>query len=244
MIFPNIYDYIEPIQPEYFIDIYTKLPVLGIIQEQNKFSIANLSENKVLLPFTFDSIERIKRGMDFRDTIFVLRHANQYQLFSANNNRLSDEYDEIIVCDNNYIIRKASNYGIIDDYGIEIVPLDKHVITQLNNVTTLERKFFKIGNGNTYALGEIKSGKIITEQIYNNIFVLCSGTWVFVVEIDNKYGCINEKGEVLVPTIYSKIEADTDYWAPWEDEYIVSVFEKENVSFINLHSKLPHHLAT
>ena len=244
VIFPYIYDYIVPIQPEYFIDIYTKLPVLGIIQEQNKFSIANLSENKVLLPFTFDSIERIKRGMDFRDTIFVLRHANQYQLFSANNNRLSDEYDEIIVCDNNYIIRRESNYGIIDDYGIEIVPLDKHVITQLNNVTTLERKFFKIGNGNTYALGEIKSGKIITEQIYNNIFVLCSGTWVFVVEIDNKYGCINEKGEVLVPAIYSKIEADTDYWAPWKDEYIVSVFEKDNVSFINLHSKLPHHLAT
>ena len=84
VIFPNVYDYITPIQPNYFVDIYTKLPVFAIMQSGNYFSIANLSDGKIYLPFDFDKIEHINRGLFFRNTLFVLRKSNCYQLFSTN----------------------------------------------------------------------------------------------------------------------------------------------------------------
>lgn len=55
-IFPLVYNSIIPIQPNYFIDIYTNLPVYAILQRGCQYSLANLSVGKIYLPFEYDKV--------------------------------------------------------------------------------------------------------------------------------------------------------------------------------------------
>lgn len=233
-IFPNIYDCITPVQPKYFVDIDTKLPVLGIMQYEGKYSVANLSEGITYLPFEYDEIEVINRGIDFKDTIFLLTQKNRHQLFSVNKTHLSEKYDDITVCDKSFIIEKEGCYGIIDDYGKEIVPFDNLIIRKLgDNYLTEGNNYFIIGK-DAYALGDIRSGKKLTEQIYDEISILSNGRYFFLVRIGNRYGCLNENGDIVVPAKYDRIESMYSYCFAWDNEFVVSLYDGDNIISFDL----------
>ena len=116
-----------------------------------------------------------------------------------------------------------------------MLKLGNYVIERLgDSCLPYEKDYFVIGNNNTYALGDMKTGKILTGQVYNDISILCRGVWIFQVRIGDKLGCINEKGEMVIPIKYDKIEAKTDYWSPWEEKFFVSLYEGNIVSNMDL----------
>ncbi len=192
-ILSQIYNSIIPIQPNYFIDIYTNLPVYAILQRGCHYSLANLSVGKIILPFEYDEILLFRNKWDSRKTIFKLHQGNKYMLFCIENELLTIKFDDITICDENSIVRIGNNYGVVDDYGKEIIPIK-----------------------------------------YDEISVLCSGLWVFVVKIGGKYGCVNEEAEIIVPIEYDKIEANSNHWTPWDDEYIVYLYEGDNAIIMDL----------
>jgi len=229
-IFPNIYNFIIPIQPDYFIDIYTKLSVLAVMQLKDRFSIANLSEGKIYLPFVFDEITKINRGVNLKDTIFLLSKTNRHQLFSVNKEKFTEEYDNLIICKKNNIVFKGECCGIIDDYGMEIIPIKSHIV---KIVDEKDKSYFKIKNDGLYALGKIETGEFLTEHIYDDISLLCGGKHMFLVRIGSKYGSIDYKGRMVLPIRYDKIEADSDFWFPGDD-YFVTLYERSTIIRQNL----------
>ena len=99
------------------------------------------------------------------------------------------------------------------------------------------KSFFEIKYNGLSALGDIKTGELLTDQIYDEISILCSGMNIFLVRIGNKFGCINDKGETWLPVLYDKIEAKFDFWAPWDKDYIVTLYNKESIEEYNLGEK-------
>lgn len=229
-IFPNIYNFIIPIQPDYFIDMYTKLSVLAVMQLKDRFSIANLSEGKIYLPFVFDEITKINRGENLKDTIFLLSKTNRHQLFSVNKEKLTEEYDNLIICKKNNIVFKGKSCGIIDDYGMEIIPIKSHIV---KIVDEKDKSYFKIKKDGLYALGKIETGEFFTDHIYDDISLLCGGKHMFLVRIGSKYGSIDYKGRMVLPIRYDKIEADSDFWFPGDD-YFVTLYERSTIIRQNL----------
>ncbi len=128
---PTIYNSIIPIQPNYFINIYTNLPVYAIIQLGVYFSLANLSEGRVLLPFEYDEVSLFRSKRWEEKTIFRLRKGTKYQLFCIEEELLTDEYDDIIFCNKNNIVKKDNKYGIINDLGEVICPVENVLISTI-----------------------------------------------------------------------------------------------------------------
>ncbi len=226
---PCIYDFITFPKPNQQMSIK---PI--VLQLKDKCSIANANDGKILLPFVYDEIKPTHCGFNLQDTIFLLKQANRFRLFSVNEAKYTEEYDNLIICERNNIVCNGNNYGIVDDYGKEIVPIKNHIITIVDKES---KSFFEIKYNGLSALGDIKTGELLTDQIYDEISILCSGMNIFLVRIGNKFGCINDKGETWLPVLYDKIEAKFDFWAPWDKDYIVTLYNKESIEEYNLGEK-------
>ena len=177
-ILPTIYNSIIPIQPNYFIDIYTNLPVYAIIQLGARYSLANLSEGHVLLPFEYDEASLFRSIRWEKKTIFKLRKGTKYQLFFIEEGLLTDEYDDIIFCNKNNIVKKDNKYGIINDLGEVICPIENVLISAIGKDCigeTGKNNFIISKDGISYALGNIKKNEIYLDYICDEITVLCSG---------------------------------------------------------------------
>lgn len=212
-ILPTIYNSIIPIQPNYFIDIYTNLPVYAIIQLGARYSLANLSEGHVLLPFEYDEASLFRSIRWEKKTIFKLRKGTKYQLFFIEEGLLTDEYDDIIFCNKNNIVKKDNKYGIINDLGKVICPIENVLISAIGKDCIGETgkiNFIISKDGISYALGNIKKNEIYLDYICDEITVLCSGlSDIFLLKKRGKYGCLNFEGKLLIAIDYDKIEVES-----------------------------------
>lgn len=212
-ILPTIYNSIIPIQPNYFIDIYTNLPVYAIIQLGARYSLANLSEGHVLLPFEYDEASLFRSIRWEKKTIFKLRKGTKYQLFFIEEGLLTDEYDDIIFCNKNNIVKKDNKYGIINDLGEVICPIENVLISAIGKDCIGETgkiNFIISKDGISYALGNIKKNEIYLDYICDEITVLCSGlSDIFLLKKEGKFGCLNFEGKLLIAIDYDKIEVES-----------------------------------
>ena len=209
----------------------------AILQKGEKYSIAELREGHIYLPFLYNQIIR-KNTYNTDISCFILFQSNKYQLYIPSQNYITEEYDNLIACGPNNIVNKDCCYGIVDNCGKEIVPLKKHVIALVNdNHYNNDGWFFKISNNGLYSLGNAVTGEILTEQIYDDITMLCSGIDLFLVKKGNLYGCINVEGDVWLPIKYDKIEADSDFWFPFKSDYYVTLYDQKTILRYNLGEK-------
>ena len=212
-ILPIIYNSINPIQPNYFIDIYTHLPVYATIQLGKYYSLANLSIGRILLPFEYDEATLYRNKRWKNETIFRLRKGRKHQLFCIEKEILTEGYEDIMYCNTNNIVKKDDKYGIINDLGEVICPIENILISPIGKDCIGETgkiNYIISKDGISYALGNIKKNEVYIDYICDEITVLCSGLRdVFLLKKEGKYGCLNSEGKLLIAIDYDKIVVES-----------------------------------
>lgn len=204
IIFNPIYDNIEIIHPNCY-DSIEEAKVLATIKQGHYYSIANLSEGKIYLPFEYDEITYIEKSSKVNDCVFLLCKNNIYTLYSGIKCKIiSDHFDEFILGPTN-IVRKANKYGIIDDMGNVLSPIEHDNIFRIGkeNYIIDDEDLYAFGNLGTEDLAFFEKGTIIS-ILYSD-----EDDEIFLVGKDGKYGCIDRYGEILEYIIYDKIEVES-----------------------------------
>ena len=210
IIFNPIYDNIEIIHPNCY-DSIEEAKVLATIKQGHYYSIANLSEGKIYLPFEYDEITYIEKSSKVNDCVFLLCKNNIYTLYSGIKCKIiSDHFDEFILGPTN-IVRKANKYGIIDDMGNVLSPIEHDNIFRIGkeNYIIDDEDLYAFGNLGTEHLAFFEKGTIIS-ILYSD-----EDDEIFLVGKDGKYGCIDRYGEIREYIIYDKIEVESKVsWSP------------------------------
>lgn len=105
---------------------------------------------------------------------------------------------------------KYSLYGLIDKNGKEILSCQYDNITMLGNC-------IEVRCDEKLRLCDF-SGNVISSE-YDFIFDIYNtddNEWVYIVELDDKVGCISEKGDELIPLMYDMI-----FWMHTEENKIL-----------------------
>ena len=210
IIFNPQYDSVEVIHPNCY-DSIEETQVLSIIKQGQYYSIANLSEGKVYLPFEYDDITYIEKSSNVYDCVFLLCKNNKYTLFSGIKRKIiSDQFDEFILGPTN-IVRKANKYGIIDDLGGVLTPIDH------DNIYRIGKENYIIDDEDLYAFGNLGTEDLVFFETGTVISTLFSDEDddIFLVGKDGKYGCLDCYGEIREYMIYDKIEVESkESWSP------------------------------
>jgi hypothetical protein len=171
-----------------------------IAKSNGKWGIIDASEN-ILIPFEF----------------------NQIMPFHTARN-----YDSIH--DKLFIVQKKNKWGIINGPEKELIKIDYDSLIEIEklygNVDYLNSQFI-VSKNSKYQILDI-SGKDVLGQEFDYIEQI-NGTENLKVISDNKTGIISLKNEIIVPTIYDKIE--TKYRG---NRYSVELNNKEGVVDIEL----------
>ena len=229
-VFPITYSSIVPVQPNYFIDIYTQLPVYAILRKDNKYSLANLSIGEIYLPFEYDNIVVYRSSGDCKETIFKLHQGEQFKLFCIEKGLFTDNYDSITILNKYDIVQKDNKYGIISDLEDSIIPIEYALLYPIGIGHT---NYIISIDGSTFALGNIKKKEIYFEYMCDEISVLCEGLEdVFLIRKDDKYGCLSCNGILLVSFEYDKIEVESHDSSSFPlEKFKLKLYKEENFSY-------------
>lgn len=159
------------------------------------------TKNNIIIPFgIYQGI-----GICFNNTIPV-KKGEKWGLIDKNNNILVDFiYDDLknsaISNCNLFAAQKSDKWGIIDRLGeIREDFIYDEIIFDSKHVPYDNSGYWKIRKDSRFALYSSIKGKFITKFTYD-----CIGTesyGLFEVNIDDKYGFINNKGQEIIPIIY------------------------------------------
>ncbi len=188
-----------------------------VLQFRGKYSLANLNDGKFYLPFEYDQIIR-KKQYNSELLFFILRKGNKYILYNPDNNYLTGDYDSLIVCGRNNIVKRNDYYGIVDDNGVEIMPIRFDLIAPIGHYG----KGVIIRNGDSFVLGDANTGNTYPAFVFDEISLLYNGCGIclYLVRKGDKYGCINNEGDIFLPIEYDGIETIPNCWA---DNFIIKI---------------------
>jgi WG containing repeat len=131
---------------------------------------------------------------------------------------IKPQYDNAILFNKNYfLVNKNEKYGIIDDFGKSVLPLEydflgvliepdsydenfeysKRIVTKPQKSVTLKYRI-----GEKYGVLDYK-GQILLPPQYDNVHYMKGDT--FEVKVGNKKGLVNSKGRVIVQPKYLSI---------------------------------------
>lgn len=142
----------------------------------------------------------------------LLEKAGKYGLWKSSN-VIPPIYDYIESCNSccadRNIVSLNGKYGIIDDKQKEILSINYEKIIPLGE------SYFKVKTDKGWSLGLVSHG-IVYPTIFDDISLISENTKridsIFLVKEGNKYGCINNHGEIIIPIKYNKIVLDSDYY--------------------------------
>ena len=170
-----------------------------IVSKYKKYGVIDLLANK-LIPITYDCIQN---SGDY----FIAKLGKNYGVINDQGQKIIDFSFESInkTENNNFIVSKKINnvnstYGLISSNGEGILE------AIYSNISEIDATTFNVTLNNQSYL--IDQNSIIKSQKYNSIipldYSLSSNTY-YTVELKNKQGIINKKGEIVIPVIYEKI---------------------------------------
>ena len=214
-----------------------------IIKKDGKFGVYDTS-GKELIPVKYDEIipfepyvfaikKGLKYGVYYSGHLSAIKYDNICKHKNSNhvycgllieksgkfglwkkNSVISPLYDYIESCSGYSIDRNIvslnGKYGVIDDEQKEILPIDYEMIIPLGE------SYFKVKTNNGWSLGYIHHG-IIYPDIYDDIaFISEHEQWlkIFLVKAKDKFGCINNNGELILPINYDTIKLDSSFYTP------------------------------
>ena len=199
------------------------------VKEDDKYKVIN-AEGKTVFSEKFDNIESIK------DNIIVYKYKDKYCAYDIENNKkLSKTYKTLKYTANDlFIARTNNNYGIIDINGetkikeeysninyyedIKIYELEgkdlevnsivnselkeiaKGIISEVNS----EKAYMKLWTENGYGYYKLNGEKLETKDILAN-------NNLFLSKQNNKYGFIDQQGNVVVDYIYDDAREQNEY---------------------------------
>ena len=123
---------------------------------------------------------------------------------------ISPIYDSVDGHGDRNIVSLNGKYGIIDNDAKEVLPIKYEMIIPLGD------SYFKVKMGGKWSLGFLHHG-IIYPNIFDDISFLSEHEqWldIFLVKAKDNFGCINNKGELILPIKYDKIMLDSSLYSP------------------------------
>ncbi|BAV94072.1 hypothetical protein JBKA6_0059 [Ichthyobacterium seriolicida] len=204
---------------------------LSIAKIGNYFGVLN-EKLGVLIPFTYDSIERIS------PELFKMKKNGKWSLFNDKGMIISKKYKYIGALSEEYImVENRGKYGFLNTKGDEVIRAslrvfkdhrrtanfkngyskffykDKYGIINKKGKQVIPNKYvdIKIGENGLFACrlknyGFINSkNRLILKHIYQDADTFKDG--MTVVKYNGKYGVINEKGKNIIPFKYSVLKS-------------------------------------
>jgi hypothetical protein len=122
-------------------------------------------------------------------------------IFNGGNYITDATYDDApFICNQRkFYITKNKKYGVLDEAGKELVPFK---FESFKDACEAETKMYQKRINNLYGFTN-SDGKMVIKPIYNNAFPF-NNNHAMVVNVKNKMGAINKKGETVIPFEYDK----------------------------------------
>lgn len=194
--------------------------------------------------YIFNSEKKTIKPTQYEDIDTIILDGNEVQKIA--NDRII--YDGPYFSDRNSIylrIKYQGRYGIIDVEGHEIIP------PIYCDIILMGTEFFKVKNECGWYFGRTYKQKdslicdwLIYEalfKVYNEIYdeiLYCSEheQWikVFIVKKDNKYGCINNKGEIIVPVVNDIIKLSYSSHDPHPEVISLLIYKDKKVGYCDI----------
>ena len=200
-----------------------------VVKEEGKYKVIN-AEGKTVFKEKFDNIETIK------DNIIVYKYKDKYCAYDIENNKkLNKTYKTLKYTTNGlFISRTNNNYGIINIDGqikikeeysninyyedINIYELEgknsdlntilnselKEIAKGIIIETNAEKSYIKLWTEEGYGYYNFKGEKLETKDILTN-------NNLFLSKQNDKYGFVDENGEVVVDYIYDDAREQNQY---------------------------------
>ena len=202
-----------------------------IIKKDNKYGVYN-TLGEVLIPVEYDEIK------PFEPYKFAVKKASKYAVYMG---KLSAfEYDNVTDHFGGLLLEKAGKYGIWKNLSV-IPPIYDSIDSHGDrNIVSLNAKYgivddetkeilpimyekiipfgdhFKVKTEKGWSLGYIHHGTIYPNSFDDITFLSENEQWLelFLVKTGDKYGCINNKGELILSIDYDKIKLDSTFYTP------------------------------
>ena len=202
-----------------------------IIKKDNKYGVYN-TLGEVLIPVEYDEIKpfepykfAVKKASKYAvymgklsafeyDNVtdhfggLLLEKAGKYGIWK-NLSVIPPIYDSIDCHGDRNIVSLNAKYGIVDDETKEILPIMYEMIIPLGD-------HFKVKTEKGWSLGYIHHGTIYPNSFDDITFLSENEQWLelFLVKTGDKYGCINNKGELILSIDCDKIKLDSTFYTP------------------------------
>ena len=176
-----------------------------VIRKDNKYGVYSAGK---LSDFEYDNVTKyINSNNEYSG--LLLEKAGKYGLWK-NSSIIPPVYDCIDCYGDRCVVSINGLYGIIDDNAREILPINHEKIIPLGN------EYFKEKNEKGWTLGYIHHGTIYPNTFDDIILLSDNKQWLelFLVKTGENYGCINNKGELILPIKYDKIMLDSSLYSP------------------------------
>lgn len=180
--------------------------IYAIVSKNGKFGIADIWGKKMLTKIIYDNVTPYNTS---NEMTFLLE-LNTKQGLLKGNNVIQPQYSKIIPGKSANIVAIGKKYGILNDYGAEIIKIENLEISFLGT------DFFIVKREFGFSFGSINRG-IIHPDVFDNILLLENNDYkderanlkFLLVEKNGKQGCIStETGEIKIPIEFDKIELD------------------------------------
>lgn len=194
VLIPVEYDEIKPFEPFKF-----------AVKKANKYGVYSAGK---LSDFEYDNVTKyINSNNEYSG--LLIEKAGKYGLLK-NSRIIPPVYDSIDCYGDRCVVSLNGEYGIIDDNAREILPIKHEKIIPLGN------EYFKEKNEKGWSLGYINHGTIYPNTFDDIILLSDNKQWLelFLVKTGDNYGCINNKGELILPIKYDKIMLDSSLYSP------------------------------
>jgi len=177
--------------PSEGIAVVTKNESIGFY-DLNNHSFTPADDSRVYLPF--------KDGFSMS---YDSKSKSDFYIVDKKGNKVSENYDEIAIASNRFIVRKSGNYGLITKQGQEIVPTECLGVMDANKglfgIKTGNGKFGYIDeNGNTVVPFAYDGGSAFVGD-YAVVSKTPEGTFA------KKSGIIDKENTIIIPLNYSKV---------------------------------------
>ncbi len=175
---------------------------------------------KKILDEEYSEIYRIMENDDIENTYIIATKKGMTGVIKNNNQLIDAIYQDIEFEKNNkiFIVKKNSQYGVLDINGNIIVPIDADSI-QENGIYILEKK------NNEQKYYDL-SGNIINDLKYEAVNKTKSDKYFIASTTNGKYGVIdNNKNEL--------IEANYTYMEYLFDDYFIATKDDGDLGIIN-----------
>ncbi len=205
--------------------------VVASKQTTGKFGVINTTTNREIISPRYNEIQFIESAEEF---IITNSSGKVGIAHSTGETKIEVQYDEIKVLDSSlgyYLVKSNDKYGVINADGDLVIHIEYDKIgvsTQdfpsdnIENQYVLGGKLIPVCLNGKWGLFDIEGKRVseaeydqigsvnnkLTDRVVNNAMVI-GETGVIVVKKEDKFGGINEKGDLLLPLMFEYIYSIT-----------------------------------